>query len=159
VRAIAAMDHKRVIGYKGHLPWHIPEELAWFKERTMGGVLVLGRKTYDIVSKRTKFEGRTVHVLTRDLNESYYCCVPNVIITDKLPEVSNSWLCGGASMYEEFLSLCTDLYLSIIKENAKDSDSFFPKFEHLFDFDCIEKSNKSFDAHHYVRNSKKTGSV
>ena len=50
-KAIAAMAENRVIGNKGEIPWHLPEDFRWFKQATMNGVLVMGRKTYESIGK------------------------------------------------------------------------------------------------------------
>jgi len=48
---IAAMADNRVIGNKGQLPWHLPEDLANFKRLTTGGVIVMGRKTFESIGR------------------------------------------------------------------------------------------------------------
>ena len=49
--AVAAMAANRVIGAEGKIPWHLPEDLRWFKELTMGGTLLMGRVTYDSIGR------------------------------------------------------------------------------------------------------------
>src|SRR3954471_10540079 len=51
MNAIAAMSLNRVIGQGGHLPWHLPEEFRWFKQTTSGGVVLMGRKTFDSLGR------------------------------------------------------------------------------------------------------------
>jgi dihydrofolate reductase len=46
-KAIAAMSLNRVIGAGGKIPWHLPEDFKWFKQMTMGNVVVMGRKTFE----------------------------------------------------------------------------------------------------------------
>src|SRR3989449_6265218 len=46
-KAIAAMSLNRVIGQGNRIPWHLPEDFKWFKQKTMGNVVVLGRKTFE----------------------------------------------------------------------------------------------------------------
>ena len=46
-KAIAAMSLNRVIGAGGKIPWHLPEDFKWFKQTTMGNVVVMGRKTFE----------------------------------------------------------------------------------------------------------------
>ena len=46
-KAIAAMSLNRVIGRGAEIPWHLPGDFKWFKEITMGGVLVMGRRTFE----------------------------------------------------------------------------------------------------------------
>ena len=47
LKAIAAMAENRVIGDGPRIPWHLPEDFRWFKEATLGGVLVMGRRTFE----------------------------------------------------------------------------------------------------------------
>jgi dihydrofolate reductase len=62
--AIAAMSRNRVIGAQGRIPWRIPEEHRWFRRTTMGGVLVMGRKTFESLPR--PLDGRVNVVLTHD---------------------------------------------------------------------------------------------
>ena len=64
VTILAAVARNGVIGVDGGLPWHLPDELALFKELTLGHVLVMGRRTYESVGK--PLPGRTTVVVTRD---------------------------------------------------------------------------------------------
>lgn len=48
---IAAMADNRVIGNKGQLPWNLPEDLGNFKRLTTGGVIVMGRKTFESIGR------------------------------------------------------------------------------------------------------------
>ncbi|MFM8887782.1 MAG: dihydrofolate reductase, partial [Chthoniobacterales bacterium] len=61
--AVAAMAANRVIGADGKIPWHLPEDLRWFKELTMGGTLLMGRVTYDSIGK--PLPGRKTIVMSR----------------------------------------------------------------------------------------------
>ncbi len=62
--AIAAMSRSRVIGNDGGIPWRIADEHRWFRRTTMGGILVMGRRTFE--SLPGPLDGRTNVVLTRD---------------------------------------------------------------------------------------------
>jgi dihydrofolate reductase len=61
--AIAAMSENRVIGNQGKIPWHLPEDFRWFKHKTMGGTLIMGRKTFESIGK--PLPGRETLVVTR----------------------------------------------------------------------------------------------
>ena len=63
--AIAAMAHNRVIGCEGGLPWRIPEDMRFFKEKTAGHALIMGRKTFDSFGGKL-LPGRLHVVITRD---------------------------------------------------------------------------------------------
>ena len=66
-KAIAAMSENRVIGNTGDIPWHLPEDFKWFKKTTMGGILVMGRKTYESIGR--PLPGRDTYVLSRTPRE------------------------------------------------------------------------------------------
>jgi dihydrofolate reductase len=51
ITLVAAMGANRVIGLDGDMPWHFPEDLAHFKSTTMGGTMVMGRKTFDAIGR------------------------------------------------------------------------------------------------------------
>src|SRR5678816_478259 len=61
--AIAAMSLNRAIGAGNKIPWHLPEDFKWFKQATMGHVIVMGRKTFESIGK--PLPGRETIVLSR----------------------------------------------------------------------------------------------
>ncbi|RYD45633.1 MAG: dihydrofolate reductase, partial [Verrucomicrobiaceae bacterium] len=62
--AVVAMTPDRIIGKNGGLPWHLPEDLAFFKRTTSGHPIVMGRKTYESIGR--PLPKRRNIVLTRD---------------------------------------------------------------------------------------------
>nr|MCH9742360.1 dihydrofolate reductase [Pseudomonadota bacterium] len=52
IALIAAMDSQRAIGFANQLPWHLPDDLKFFKAQTQGGVVVMGRKTFESLGRR-----------------------------------------------------------------------------------------------------------
>ena len=109
--AIAAMSENRVIGDHGKIPWHLPEDFRWFKHKTMGGILIMGRKTFESIGK--PLPGRKTAVLSRITSGLSGVTVYNNIETFKAettPDVPN-WICGGSEIYSQFLPQCTALYL------------------------------------------------
>lgn len=131
-QAIAAMSENRVIGNKGKIPWHLPEDFRWFKHKTMGGTLIMGRKTFESIGK--PLPGRKTIVLTRGNTP-----IPEVqTISDWKPlrqptedGPHNYWVCGGAQIYAEMLPICAYLYLTRVKRTVA-GDTFFPEFETTF---------------------------
>ena len=67
INAIWAEDINGLIGFNGKLPWNLPRELQHFKKVTDNNIIVMGRKTYDSMGKRS-LPNRTTVVLTRDKN-------------------------------------------------------------------------------------------
>lgn len=68
ISLLVAHDREYVIGKDNELPWHIPEDLAYFKRQTMGKAMVMGRKTFESIGR--PLPGRKNIVLTG--NEDYH---------------------------------------------------------------------------------------
>ena len=147
-KAIAAMASNRVIGNNGKLPWHIPEELQWFRQTTLHQTLLMGRKTFESMGCRP-LPQRITYVLSSQ--KISYEGIQAIISIDELNNLQGTvWLCGGAHMYEQFLPLCSELFLTVI-HNAYEGDAVFPKFEHLFKQQAILKTTKAFEVQKWVR--------
>lgn len=127
---IVAMDEYRLIGNNGKLPWHIPWDLKYFKEKTMFKNIVMGRNTYESIGK--VLPNRTNIVLTSDLNfKAEGCAVVNNIedvlqYTDKSD--MESFIIGGSSLYEQFIPLVDEMYINMIQHTFK-GDSYFPSYD------------------------------
>jgi len=146
-KAIAAMSLNRVIGNGLEIPWHIPEDFKWFKETTMGQVLVMGRRTFDSIGKA--LPGRETMVLSRgDFSH------PDVTVIQSLDEVApllkgrTAFIAGGAQIYEQALPLCSDLFLTVVQREVE-GDVFFPAFEDSFEEESVLRTEKEFCIVHY----------
>jgi len=153
-RAIAAMSLNRVIGRGNQIPWHLPEDFKWFKQTTMGQVLVMGRKTFESIGR--PLPDRTTIVLTRSGQS-----IPGVHIATDLSQIDRSvpalagkqiFICGGAQVYRQALPLCSDLYLTLVKR-AVAGDTFFPPFEDDFEKVAQLAETPDFQILHYQRRS------
>lgn len=148
--AIAAMSENRVIGCEGKIPWHIPEDLKFFKMMTLGNVVVVGRKTFETLPK---LKDRKILVLSR--NQSYSSCGEiNGVNIDWLETFIGSdklFIAGGGEIYKQFLPICDELYLTTIKKQI-DGDTYFPEFEELFKLNNIIKDTELFKIEHWIKN-------
>lgn len=127
---IAAMADNRVIGKDNAMPWHVSEDLLHFKRITTGGVLIMGRKTFESIGCRP-LPNR-----------------PHVIVSRSFPETADVDVCrtfeaalekarsygkpvfsaGGAEIYRQSIPLANRMYLSRIKGDY-DGDTYFPEFD------------------------------
>lgn len=153
-RALAAMSENRVIGINNSIPWHLPEDFKWFKKMTLGKTIIMGRKTFDSIGK--PLPGRTTWVLSRSTTP-----IPDVEVFGSLEDIlknlhragdSPPIICGGSDIYQQTLPLCSDLYLTIVKQNV-DGDSFFPEVNHLFQNSELIKDCNDFRIVHFSKNS------
>ncbi len=150
-KAIAAMSLNRVIGSGNTIPWHLPEDFAWFKQTTMGHVLVMGRKTFESIGR--PLPGRETIVLTRRDG-----AIPGVRTIGSLNALGQAadlggrtiFICGGAEVYAQALGQCSDLFLSVVKREVE-GDAFFPEFEPMFNEGVKLRELDDFDIVHYRR--------
>ncbi|MFE8695802.1 dihydrofolate reductase [Cytobacillus sp. FJAT-53684] len=125
-----AMDNNRVIGYKNQLPWHLPEDLKFFKRMTMGHPIAMGRKTWDSIGR--PLPGRENIVITRNPEFTCEgCTVLNSI--DALLEYSRQrddeiFVIGGAEIFKLILPHSDKLYLTRIYDEFE-GDTFFPELQ------------------------------
>jgi dihydrofolate reductase len=149
-KAIAAMSLNRVIGADNKIPWHLPEDFKSFKKMTSGHVIVMGRKTFESIGK--PLPNRTTIVLTRSSDP-----IPGVQTICDLAQIESLnatvagrevFICGGAQLYQQALPLCSDLYLTVVKQ-VVDGDTFFPPFEETFEFKQELLDNTDFKILHY----------
>ena len=122
-----AQAHDRVIGAAGGMPWHVPEDLAHFKELTLGSTVVMGRKTWDALDPRFRpLPGRRNVVVTRDPEWSADGAEVMHDLEDALaPAPDPVWVIGGAELFAATIDRAdhlevTELYLDV------DGDTFAP---------------------------------
>ena len=131
ISIIVAVADDNVIGYKNKMPWTLPADLARFKELTWGGVVVMGRRTYESIGQ--PLPGRINVVFTRGLIESDVEVVKNIEEFFDLIK-ANNWLpkpifvLGGTEVYKCFLPLADKIYMTRIFESFK-GDTFFPELD------------------------------
>lgn len=150
LKAIVAVSSNNAIGRGNALPWHIPSELAWFKQCTLGHTIVMGRKTFESIGR--PLPGRSTVVLTRQ-NRFW----PGVRTVHEMSELSifktEVWICGGSQVYELALPYCSDLYLTEVHRVIEDADSFFPEFRSLFIEKAVVRETSEFTIRHYIQSN------
>jgi dihydrofolate reductase len=140
---VAAYAENRVIGDHGRIPWHLPEDFAHFKATTMGGVLVMGRATYDSIGR--PLPGRTTIVVTRSPGWS----ADGVLVAHSLDEAlalaadqpGDVYVVGGTQIYEQALPLATHQVLTEVHRTV-DGDAHYPEFPRD---EWVETRRESFD--------------
>ena len=129
VSLVVAMATNNVIGRDGGLPWHLPEDLQYFKSLTMGKPIVMGRKTYDSIGRA--LPGRQNVVLTRDPSFSAASC-DIAKSRSEVFELTNGadeiMVIGGASIYELFLPQASRIYLTRVSAIVE-GDTWFPPLD------------------------------
>lgn len=129
ISIIAAVAKNRVIGKDNKLPWNLPADLKHFKDLTLGKPIVMGQKTFESIGK--PLPGRTNVVLTLDKSFNPSGCIMAHSIEEALEKAGNCqevMICGGASVYKQFLPRADKMYLTLI-EGDFEGDAYFPEFD------------------------------
>ncbi|MEK7607061.1 MAG: dihydrofolate reductase [Patescibacteria group bacterium] len=125
---IAAIGPNNVIGKKGVLPWHLPEDIKRFKQLTMGHPIIMGRKTYESIGK--PLPGRVNIVITRQENFAAPGCAVFQSLKEAIAKFKDQdpFVIGGAEIYRLALPLADRLYITEVRIPTE-GDVFFPEFD------------------------------
>ena len=132
ISLIAAVADNAVIGCQNRLPWHLPEDLQYFKRVTMGKPIVMGRKTWESIGR--PLPGRTNIVITRRPDyaaegarvvgslEEAVSLAEDIALIDGTDELL---VIGGAEIYKAALPLASRLYLTEVQADVP-GDAYLP---------------------------------
>ena len=133
-KIIVAHDPNRVIGDGPKIPWHISEDFKHFKETTLGHTVVYGSTTFTSMGKA--LPNRKNIVLNFDKNFSCPGCELVTSIDEIVERYKDSdevvFICGGASIYRQFLPYCGELIISEVKKEYK-GNVLFPEYKDKFE--------------------------
>lgn len=127
---IAAHARDRVIGIDNRMPWHLPEDMKFFRETTRGKPVIMGRKTWESLPDAFRpLPGRVNIVVSR--NAAYPAVGATVVgsLPDALTAAGNAdivFVMGGAELYRQALPIADRLYLTEIDADFA-GDAFFPE--------------------------------
>jgi dihydrofolate reductase len=127
---IAAVARNGVIGLEGGLPWHIPEDLARFKELTLGNAVVMGRATFESIGR--PLPGRVNVVLTRRPDWARDDVITAHSLEEALSTVAelgvDAYIAGGAEVYAASLEEADRLELTEV-DLEPEGDTWFPEVD------------------------------
>ncbi len=134
VSLIVAVSENGVIGKNNDLIWHLPKDIKFFKETTMGHHVIMGRKNFEsIPHKYSPLQGRTNVVITRQTNYTAKGCVVVNSVESALKIAKQNgdiepFIIGGGQIYKLALerNLVNKVYLTKIHHTYK-GDTFFPE--------------------------------
>lgn len=128
---IAAIDSKRGIANEQGIPWHLPSDVAYFREKTKHGRVVMGAGMYKELAE--PLPDRENYVLTRDPESLRPGFLPVNDLPDFLKVAANDiWVIGGAVTYELGLPFADELYLTELDQDFQ-CTKFFPDFADAFE--------------------------
>lgn len=160
---VAAVASNGVIGHDGELPWHHPEDLAHFKDLTMGHPVIVGRHTYESIVDRLgePLPGRVSVVLSRSIESLPDGAVVARSVEDALAAAQDAgtqddidagvvYVIGGATVYEQLLPVA-DRMVRTELEAAHEGDTRFPDWDRAAWQEVARDARAEFDFVEYER--------
>ncbi|MCJ7826284.1 dihydrofolate reductase [Patescibacteria group bacterium] len=132
---IAAIGKNRELGKDNKLLWNIPEDMAWFREKTTGHPVIMGRKTFASIGH--PLPNRLNIIITRDPSFQ----AEGITIVHSLEEAielgkaagnNEVFIIGGANLYAQAVPIADKLYITQVDALRPDADTFFPEYESRF---------------------------
>ncbi len=133
---VAIGEGNRVIGSGGKIPWHIPDDMRWFRQHTLGHPVIMGKNTFFSIGKALPHRTNIV------LSDTPWDDAPEEIVVafsveeaiKKAKEAvggEDIFVIGGGEVYKQALVFADRLYVTLV-EGLYAGDVFFPEYESLF---------------------------
>jgi dihydrofolate reductase len=126
ISLIAAMDRRRLIGAGNRLPWHLPEDLKYFKKTTQGHPVVMGRKTYESIGRL--LPGRENRIVSRQPGYQVEGAQVFGDLRAACEGPGEIFVIGGAQIYREALAFADRLYVTELDAEFE-GDAYFPQWD------------------------------
>lgn len=147
ISIVVAHGANGVIGDKGELPWRLPSDLRRFRELTVGGTVVMGRKTFESLPLKHR-PLRDRHNVVVSANPAFR--PPDVEVHRSLSSALSAYpdcfVIGGSSIYAQALELADRIYATEV-DRAPPGDAFFPGLSPE-DWRCVEESDPIIENDH-----------
>ena len=134
ISLIAAVAENNVIGKNNNLPWHLPADMKYFRDTTMGHCVIMGRKNYESIPlKYRPLDGRTNIVVTRQKDFTAEDCIvvnsiERALDVAKEENETEVFIIGGADIYKQTIRIANKIHYTKI-HHAFEGDAFFPKID------------------------------
>jgi len=142
-----AEDEQGLIGSEGGLPWHLPNEMKHFVEVTNGGVVVMGRKTYESIPN-PPLKNRINIILTRNSDfkaDDVIVCHSKDDVLDYVADIQKPiHVIGGTSLFQMFIDEVNVLYRTIVYETFI-GDTYMPPIDYRY-FRIVDSTHGKVDA-------------
>lgn len=155
ISIVVAYSNNRVIGKNNKMPWDIKEDLEFFKNLTMGNIIVMGRKTYEsigrilpgriniVISRKDESQNKKIKenlYFTKSLDDAV--CLSKSLVENTESKINNInsdtkiktkihpkeiFIIGGQSIYEQSIDIADKIYVTKIDYDY-DGDKYFPYF-------------------------------
>lgn len=132
ISLIVAADENNAIGFHNKMLWHLPNDLKFFKNKTWGMPLVMGRKTLESLGKPLPGRHNVVISSQKDLKIEGATVVHDLdaaITEAKTANVNEIMVIGGGEIYKLAIKIADTIYITRIHAKLPEADTFFPKID------------------------------
>ena len=128
---IVAASENNVIGSKGDMPWHLPNDFKYFKNKTWGMPVIMGRKSYDalkkslpgriniVVTKKTDFQPEDVFVVNN---------IEDAVAKAKESDAKEIFVIGGGEIFKQTIDIVSRIYLTRVHATVE-GDTYYPEIK------------------------------
>lgn len=143
---IVAVDKNWAIGYKNNLLVRIPADQRFFREKTTGKVIIMGRKTLESFPGGQPLKNRTNIVITQKKDYDANGAIVVHSLEEALEYVKDYnrkdvYVIGGASIYEQMLPFCDIAYVTKI-DYTYEADAYFPNLDEKEEWKIVAETNE-----------------
>lgn len=126
ISLIAAVAENNAIGKDNQMPWHLPDDMKWFKKHTVGCDVIMGKKTFFSLQVHPLPKRKNI-VISRNPELIEGCTMASSIedALEKMDAENENFVIGGGTIYEQFWPLAQKLYITRIFHSFE-ADTFFP---------------------------------
>jgi dihydrofolate reductase len=129
-KIITCCDKLGGIGIENKLPWHLPEDLQWFKSLTFGCTVIMGRKTFESLGNKPLPHRFNIVITNNNMLLENKHGIDNLLFSDNLLNHDNNnelWVIGGSNIYKSYIDIGVvgEIYMTVI-DKTFDCDTTFP---------------------------------
>ena len=157
VAHIVATDINGCIGKAGQMPWHVPADLKRFKELTKGGVVIMGRKTFESLGCKALPDRKNI-VISSTREHQAKCKDTNIMFVTSVEDAfqvaglvsefctnNTIWIIGGGEIYCQTMPYADVIEHTVINTEVMDGDTFYPDAREEFDvIDAIQTTEATY---------------
>lgn len=144
---IVAVSKNFIIGENNHLPWHMPSDARYFHDKTMGHVVIMGRKNYE--ANKKALPGRTNIVITRNKNFQPDDTIVVHSVNEALDKAGKFhddevFIVGGGDIYRQTLNIADRIYITMIN-TVVEGDTSYPEIN-IEDYPVLSREEHKADS-------------
>lgn len=140
---IASVGKGNELGKNNGLIWNIPNDLKFFKEKTIGKTVVMGANTFHSIGKPLP-QRKNIVITHQNIDKVLIYKSIREFLIDYKNKTEEVFIIGGASIYKEFIDYVSTIYLTEINASDKEADTYFPEFnKQLYEKIILDKNEEN----------------